>query len=115
MDKWFFIEVQTYMSVNNMGRELGQYVYDKYDQAVVHKDCLCDISCDIEEKMTELEEKYPRCKKFKYDIREYEDRYHETVTDISVKPNNVYNDNYVFILRTKIVRKMNLETTILFK
>ena len=115
MDKWFFVEVQTYMSVNNMGRELGQYVYDKYNQAVVHKDCLIGISNDIKEKMSELEEKYPRCKKFKFEIREYQDRYKETVTDISVRPDNSYNDNYVFILRTKYVRKMNLECTLLIK
>ena len=102
------------MSVNNMGRELGQYVYDKYDQTVVHKDCLSGISCDIEEKMAELEEKYPRCKKLKYNVREYEDRYHETVTDLSVKPDNPYNDNYIFILRTKCIRKMNLETSLSF-
>lgn len=113
MDRWFFIEVQTYMSVNNMGRELGQYVYDKYDQTVVHQNCLTSISDDIKEMMERLEEKYPRCKKYKFEIREYLDRYKETVTDISVKPDNPYNDNYVFILRTKYIRKMNLECTLL--
>ena len=103
-----FIEVQTYLSVNKMGLELGQYVYNRYDQVVVHEDCLGEISSDIEQKMAELEEKYPRCKKFKYDVREYQDRYHETVTDISAKPDNTYNDNYVFVLRTKSVRKVNV-------
>ena len=113
MDKWYFIEVQTYQSVNNMGKELGLYVNDRYDQTVVHKDCMGDVSADIEQKMQELEEKYPRCKKFKYEIREYKDRY-ETVIDISAKPDNIYNDNYVFILRTRTIRKMNLENNLLF-
>ena len=31
MDKWFFIEVQTYQSVNKMGLELGHYVEKQYD------------------------------------------------------------------------------------
>ena len=40
MDKWFFIEVQTYQSVNKMGLELGHYVEEMYDHTVVHKDCI---------------------------------------------------------------------------
>lgn len=59
MDKWFFIEVQTYQSVNKMGLELGKYVEKRYDQTVVHKDCIDDISADIKQKMEELQEKYP--------------------------------------------------------
>lgn len=114
MDKWLFIEVQTYQSVNNMGRELAQYVYDKYDQTVVHKDCIPDINQDIILKMDELQHKYPRCKPFKHEARKYEDRRHETVFDISVGSCNPYNDNFVFILRTKCITKMNLETTLLF-
>ena len=31
MDKYYFITVQTYSSVNNMGKELAKYVYEKYD------------------------------------------------------------------------------------
>lgn len=113
MDKWLFIEVQTYLSVNKMGRELAQYVYDKYDQAVVHKDCIPDIQLDILDKMNELQQKFPRCKPFKHELREYKDRRHQKVFDISVGPSNHYNDNFAFILRTKCITKMNLETTLL--
>ena len=111
MDKWYFLEVQTYLSVNNMGRELGQYVYEKYDQMVVHKDCIDEIEADIKSKMEELTGKYPRCKPFKYNLRRYRDRYQEEVPEISVKPDNPYNDNYVFVLGVKYIRKMNLENS----
>lgn len=114
MDKWLFIEVQTYLSVNNMGRELAQYVYDKYDQTVVHKDCVPDIQSDILAKMEELQKKYPRCKPFKHETRKYEDRHHEKVFGISAGSSNPYNDNFAFILRTKFITKMNLETSLLF-
>ena len=56
MDKWFFIEVQTYQSVNKMGLELGHYVEKKYDHTVVHKDCIPDIYYDIKTKKEELED-----------------------------------------------------------
>ncbi|UKK48742.1 hypothetical protein L6475_01875 [Prevotella sp. E9-3] len=112
MDKWFFIEVQTYKSVNNMGKELAQYVYDKYDQVVVHENCISSINADIIEKMEALEAKYPKCKAFAHECRKYSDKYGQEIFDISAKPSNVYNDNYVFILRTTYIRKMNLETTL---
>lgn len=108
MDKWFFIEVQTYQSVNKMGLELGEYVEKRYDHTVVHKNCIDDISADIKQKMEELQEKYPRCRPFKLEKGVHVDRYQEIIIDLSAKPDNPYNDNYVFILRTKFVRKMNL-------
>lgn len=115
MDKWFYIEVQTYLSVNKMGLELGHYVEEKYDHVVVHKDCIPDIYADIEAKKAELEEKYPRSRPFKYEKREYKDRWQETVPEISAKPDSsTYNDSYVFILRTKSIRKMNLEVNLNF-
>lgn len=77
MDKWFYIEVQTYQSVNKMGLELGHYVEKKYDHTVVHKDCIPDIYDDIKAKKEELEEKYPRSRPFKYEKREYKDRWQE--------------------------------------
>ena len=108
MDSYCFIEVQTYASVNKMGLELGQYVYDRYDQVVVHENCKYSIKADILQKAEELKEKYPRCRPFKIDWRDYMGRY-GFVFDISAKPDNQYNDNYVFILRTSHIRKMNLE------
>ena len=114
MDKWFFIEVQTYQSVNKMGLELGHYVEEKYDHTVVHKDCIPDIYDDIKAKKEKLEEKYPRSRPFKYEKWEPEDMWQEKVPRISAKPDSTYNDNYVFILRTSSIRKMNLETSLQF-
>lgn len=114
MDRWFFIEVQTYISVNKMGFELGEYVYSKYDQTVVHQDCMCDIASDIKSKMEELQKKYPRCKEFIFEHRGFTDKYNVTTDDIYVKPGNQYNDNHVFILRSKYIRKLNLECTLNF-
>lgn len=113
MDKWFYIEVQAYQSVNKMGLELGHYVEEKYDHVVVHKDCIPDIYADIEAKKAELEEKYHRSRPFKYEKREYVDRWQETVPEISAKPDSTYNDNYIFVLRTSSIRKMNLETSLM--
>ena len=112
MDKWFFIEVQTYQSVNKMGLELGHYVEKQYDHMVVHKDCIPVIYDDIKAKKEELEEKYPRSRPFKYEKRVYKDRWQEEVPEISAKPDSTYNDNYIFILRTYSIRKMNLETSL---
>lgn len=105
---YYFIEVQTYKSVNNMGLELGQYVYDKFDRIVVHEGCIDDIVDEIKEKMKELEGKYPKCRPFKFGCRIYTDRYHETEYDISAKPDSRYNDNYIFVLRTTSIRRVNL-------
>ena len=58
MDKYYFIEVQRFLSVNNMGLDLGRYVEDKYNHAVIHADCMYDIKADITAKMEELQNKY---------------------------------------------------------
>ena len=115
MDRWFFVEVQTYKSVNKMGLELGEYVYGKYDQVVVHQDCMNDIANDIKCKIEELQQKYPRCKAFKFEHTGYGDRYGITTDTISVKPESQYNDNFAFILSTKYIRKMNLECNLLIE
>lgn len=112
MDKYYFIEVQTYQSVNKMGLELGQYVENKYDTAVVHKDCIDEISADIKQKMSELEGKYPRSRPFRFDTYRYKDRWQNGNCELSAKPDSTYNDNYVFVLRAKCARKMNLETSL---
>lgn len=114
MDKWLFIEVQTYRSVNKMGLELGEYVYDRYNKTVVHKDCMIDIANDIKDKMEELKAKYPRCKEFLFNHERTEFSSDPTADRISVGPKNPFNDNYAFILRTVMVRKMNLETSLNF-
>ena len=112
MDKWLFIEVQTYQSVNKMGLELGKYVEKRYDQTVVHKDCIDDISADIKQKMEELQEKYPRSKPFRFETYRYKDRWQNSCCDLSAKPDSRYDVTQVFVLRTSCVRKMNLETSL---
>jgi len=116
MDKWLYVEVQAYQSVNKMGLELGHYVEEKYDHVVVHKDCIPDIYDDIKAKKEELEEKYPRSRPFKFEKRVYKDRWQETVPKISAKLDSTYtyNDNYIFVLRTSSIRRMNLEVNLLF-
>ncbi len=109
MDKYYFIEVQTYSSVNNMGLELGNYVYRKYNHAVIHANCMNDIKADINSKSEKLQEKYPRCRPFEFKIDIYKDNVngeHETITVAA----NREKEKYVLILRTTVVRKLNLET-----
>lgn len=114
MDRWFFIEVQTYSSVNKMGLELGRYVFERYDQVVVHKDRMEDIEADIKKKIEELQLKYPRCKAFKYQKRLYIDRYSVNQEEISAKLDNQGDDRYIFFLRTKLVRNKNIETGVIW-
>ena len=104
--------MQTYQSVNKMGLELGHYVEEKYDHTVVHKDCIPAIYNDIKAKKEELEVKYPRSRPFKYEMSVYKDKWQEGIPTISAKPDSTYNDNYIFILRTSSIRKMNLETSL---
>ncbi len=114
MDKWLFIEVFSYRSVNRMGQELGEYVRDKYDRTVVHADCMNDVADDIRSKMDELKKKYPRCKGFQLRHHRYEDSDYMIRDHIwagHVDPNKDYE---VFVLHTKKIRKLNLETTLNF-
>ena len=102
--KHCFITVRTYLSVNNMGLELGKYVENKYNHTVVAADSFAAVQADIEEKMVELEEKYPRCRPFRIITSTHCDKYGHTNDDIAVKPDNAYNDNYVFIMDTTVIR-----------
>ncbi len=102
--KHYFISVTAYLSVNNMGKELGQYVEDKYNQTVVSEDDFEDVAIDIAEKKTELEKKYPRCRPFRYLTYKGTDRYGQECENIYVKPDSSYNDNVIFSLRTTVIR-----------
>ena len=110
MDKYYFIDVQRFLSVNNMGLELGKYVEDKYNHAVIHANCMYDIEADITAKMKELEEKYPKCRPFDYRSDMYEDKIRGDHETISVAANREL-EKYVLFLRTTVVRKLNLETS----
>ena len=104
MNKHYFIDVRTYQSVNNMGLELGKYVEKKYNHVVVAAEDFGVVATDIKEKMKELEKKYPRSRPFKYETGWKKDRYGLSGEVISVKPDSTYNDNFVFIMETTVIR-----------
>lgn len=108
MDKYYFISVMAYQSVNNMGLELGRYVNKRYDQVVVHANCMYDIKADIEQKIQELQKKYPRSRPFELKVAERRDKYGESYTEIRVSANSDI-DKHVFIMNVSVVRRLNLE------
>ena len=113
MDRYYFITVMAYQSVNNMGLELNKYVVERYDQAVVHANCICAIKADIEQKMNELLEKYPRCRPFELIFSERKDKYGEPFSDIHVTANKDI-DKHVFVMNVSVVRHLNLECNLLY-
>lgn len=113
MDKYYFISVMAYQSVNNMGLELNKYVVDRYDQAVVHANCINDIKADIEQKMQDLQEKYPRSHPFKLIVNDRKDKYGESYKDLYVTANKVI-DKHIFVMNVSIVRHLNLECNLLY-
>lgn len=113
MDKYYFISVMAYQSVNNMGLELNKYVVDRYDQAVVHANCINDIKADIEQKMQELQEKYPRSRPFKLIVNDRKDKYGESYKDLYVTANKDI-DKHIFVMNVSVVRNLNLEYNLLY-
>lgn len=108
MTKYLFLEVQTYLSVNRMGQELGKYVADKYDQTVINKENFESVYEDILQKKKELETKYPRCRPFIEHHYQGRDRYGEC-PQVYVKPDSTYNDNIVLSLNSKNIREIEEE------
>lgn len=104
MTALLFITVRTYSSVNNMGKELGAYVENAYDQALVPTIAFPAVTADIKAKMKELEAKYPRSKPFKLETISFTDKYGHAHENIYVTPQNLHNDNHVFCLDTASVR-----------
>lgn len=113
MDKYYFISVMAYQSVNNMGLELNKYVVERYDQAVVHANCIYGIKADIEQKMGELQEKYPRSRPFKLIVNDRKDKYGESYIDLYVTANKDI-DKHVFVMNVSVVRHLNLECNLLY-
>lgn len=111
MDKYYFIEVQTYQSVNNMGLELGRYVEEEYNHKVVHANQMYDIKADITAKMDELQEKFPRSRAFDFRSDIYDDKIDGEHEIISVAANRDI-DKYVLILRTTVIRNKSIEPSI---
>lgn len=111
MDKYYYISVMAYQSVNKMGLELGKYVSKRYDQAVVHANCFYGIKADIQQKMQELQEKYPRSRPFEMKINERKDKYGESYNDICVSANSDI-DKHIFVMNVSVVRRLNLEVNL---
>lgn len=63
----FFVHhVQTYMNVNNKGKEMCEYVQG-FERMIITDDASLDaMKCEIEEKVKALNEKYPRMKPLTY-------------------------------------------------
>ena len=113
MDKYYYISVMAYQSVNNMGLELNKYVVKRYDQAVVHANCIYDIKADIEKKMEELQEKYPRSRPFELIVNDRKDKYGELYKDLYVTANKDI-DKHIFVMNVSVVRNLNLEYNLLY-
>lgn len=108
MTSYLFLEVNTYLSVNRMGLELGKYVADKYDQTIINKKNFESVLEDILQKKKELETKYPRCRPFIEHHYHGSDRYGKCPR-VYVKPDSTYNDNIVFSLISKNIREKEEE------
>lgn len=105
MEKYYFVTVRTYQSVNNMGLELGKYVEEKYDKVVMPAGDFGRVQGDILEKMKELEKKYPRSRAFKMETLSLTDILHgKNAPSLYVKPQNKYNDNHIFVLDAFVIR-----------
>jgi len=100
----YFIKVQTYNSVNKMGKELGEYVRLRYDNTLVNEELFPEVVKDLKRVQDELEKKYQRCKPFEYHEQLFKDFYGLESPNIYVKPQNTYNDNIVYGLSTTVVR-----------
>lgn len=104
MTNLLFITVRSYLSVNNMGKELAEYVERMFDHTIVSVEFFPSVINNIKAKMKELEAKYPRSKPFKLETITFTDRYGLTHENLYVTPQNRYNDNHVFCLDTEAVR-----------
>lgn len=113
MDKFYFITIMAYQSVNKMGLKLGEYVSKRYDQVVVHADCMDDIKADIQKKMRELEMEFPRSRPFELTVTERYDKYKAKYTDIRVSANSA-TDSHIFIMNISVIRRLNLEVNLNF-
>lgn len=100
MSRYFIDHIQTYSCVNAKGKELQKFVYECFNHCLVADDkSLEQIAKEIQDKMSELQLKYPRTKPFVFN--RYKGHF-------SVKPENKYNDNAIFILSFEKVKSTYL-------
>lgn len=113
--KMFFCEVQTYLSVGTMMKELGKWVWLHYDRVVVSDTMWKKMEKTIEAKMKELAAKHPRNKPIMMD--KSSSMSNDGITrSLWVRPVNNQNDNFSFILTGKQVHsmEMNMGETVVF-
>ena len=106
--KLFFVEVQTYQSVNAMMKEIGKWTWLNYDRHIVSETMWADMVEAIRKKMKEDVAKHPRSKAIKL-----EDSTDNTNSgrnrSVCVKPVNQFNDNFAFILTGKSVHTVEVK------
>lgn len=106
--KLFFVEVQTYQSVNAMMKEIGKWTWLNYDRHIVNETMWADMVEAIRKKMKEEVAKHPRSKAIK--LEESTDNTNSGINrSVYVKPVNQFNDNFAFILTGKSVHTVEVK------
>lgn len=106
--KLYFVEVQTYLSVNTMMKNIGQWVFETYHHCIISSGMWQGMIDTIKEKMESEKAKFHRCKPIKMVTWDSQDNGGETKC-VSVKPENNFNDNFSFILTGKEVKSVELD------
>lgn len=106
--KLFFVEVQTYQSVNAMMKEIGKWTWLNYDRHIVSETMWADMVEAIHKKMKEEVAKHPRCKPIK--LEESADKNNSGINrSVCVKQVDKFNDNFAFILTGKSVHTVEVK------
>jgi len=106
--KLFFVEVQTYQSVNAMMKEIGKWTWLNYDRHIVSETMWADMVEAIRKKMKEEVAKHPRSKAIK--LEESTDNTNSGINrSVCVKQVNKFNDNFAFILTGKSVHTVEVK------
>ena len=106
--KLFFVEVQTYQSVNAMMKEIGKWTWLNYDRHIVSETMWADMVEAIRKKMKEEVAKHPHSKAIK--LEESTDNTNSGINrSVYVKPVNQFNDNFAFILTGKSVHTVEVK------
>lgn len=106
--KLFFVEVQTYQSVNAMMKEIGKWTWMNYDRHIVSETMWADMVEAIRKKMKEEVAKHPRSKAIKLE-ESTENTNSGMNRSVCVKPVNQFNDKFAFILTGKSVHTVEVK------
>ena len=106
--KLYFVEVQTYQSVNAMMKEIGKWVWLNFDHHIMSESMWNKMVEAIRQKMNDEISKHPRSKPIKLDESTDQTKCGMNRT-ICVKSVNQFNDNFAFILTGKGVHTVELK------